>query len=59
MLRSATWPVQAENWTLDLVRSTPYRRFMKSHSNLKDLPVGTAKGLKVRPLVRGIERDIS
>lgn len=38
---------EAQNWTLDLLRSTPQRRFMKSHANLKGLPVGAAKGLKV------------
>lgn len=43
----ATSPAQAQNWTLDLLRSTPQRRFMKSHANLKGLPVGAAKGLKV------------
>ena len=39
--------VQAKNWTLETLRSTPKRRFMKSHANLKDLPVGSAQGLKV------------
>lgn len=38
---------QAKNWTLDTLKSTPNRRFMKTHANLKDLPAGTAKGLKV------------
>lgn len=42
---------QAQNWTLDLLKSTPNRRFMKSHANVKDLPVGAAKGLKVMPSV--------
>lgn len=39
--------VQAKRWTLDTLKSTPDRRFMKTHANLKDLPAGTAKGLKV------------
>ena len=39
--------VEAKNWTLETLRSTPKRRFMKSHANLKDLPVGSAQGLKV------------
>eukprot|EP00904_Undaria_pinnatifida_P003266 jgi/Undpi1/12940/HiC_scaffold_7.g02606.m1 len=38
---------EAKNWTLDALRSTPNRRFMKTHANLNDLPAGTAKGLKV------------
>ncbi|CAM9840149.1 unnamed protein product [Ascophyllum nodosum] len=38
---------EAKNWTLETLRSTPKRRFMKSHANLKDLPVGSAQGLKV------------
>lgn len=38
---------QALNWTMEKIRSTPNRRFMKSHANLKELPVGKAKGLKV------------
>lgn len=42
-----TYP-QAQNWTLEALKSSPDRRFMKSHANLKDLPVGSAKGLKVR-----------
>eukprot|EP00904_Undaria_pinnatifida_P003267 jgi/Undpi1/12941/HiC_scaffold_7.g02607.m1 len=33
--------------TLDELKSTPNRRFMKTHANLHDLPAGTAKGLKV------------
>ena len=43
----ARQPAQAQNWTIDSLRSTPQRRFMKSHANLKQLPVGAAKGLKV------------
>lgn len=39
--------VEAQSWTLDELRSTPNRRFMKTHANLKDLPAGAAKGLKV------------
>ncbi|CAN0122078.1 unnamed protein product [Scytosiphon promiscuus] len=39
--------LEARNWTLEKLKSTPNRRFMKSHANLKDLPVGSAKGLKV------------
>ena len=38
---------QAVNCTLEKIKSTPNRRFMKSHANLKELPVGRAKGLKV------------
>ncbi|CAN0329358.1 unnamed protein product [Pylaiella littoralis] len=38
---------EAQNWTLEALKSTPNRRFMKSHANLKDLPAGCAKGLKV------------
>eukprot|EP00904_Undaria_pinnatifida_P003263 jgi/Undpi1/12938/HiC_scaffold_7.g02604.m1 len=38
---------EAKNWTLDALKSTPDRRFMKTHARLKDLPVGTATGLKV------------
>ncbi|CAM9623306.1 unnamed protein product, partial [Ectocarpus sp. 8 AP-2014] len=38
---------EAQNWTLDKLKSTQNRRFMKSHANLTDLPVGSAKGLKV------------
>lgn len=32
---------------MEKINSTPNRRFMKSHANLKELPVGKAKGLKV------------
>ncbi|CAM9126316.1 unnamed protein product [Hapterophycus canaliculatus] len=39
--------LEAKNWTLETLKSTPTRRFMKSHANLKDLPVGSAKGVKV------------
>ena len=39
---------QAQGWTLEKIKSNPGRRFIKSHANLKQLPVGTAKGLKVR-----------
>ena len=51
--RATVWPAlaispaQAQNWTLDELRSTPNRRFMKTHANIKDLPAGAAKGLKV------------
>lgn len=38
---------QAQGWTLETIMSTPDKRFIKSHANLKQLPVGTAKGLKV------------
>ncbi|CAN0428112.1 unnamed protein product, partial [Ectocarpus sp. 13 AM-2016] len=38
--------------------STPNRRFFKSHSNLKQLPVGSAKGLKVIYVARN-PKDVS
>lgn len=38
---------QAKGWTLDKIKANPEKRFFKSHANLKQLPVGTAKGLKV------------
>ena len=38
--------IQAKNWTLDRLKSTPDRRFMKTHANLSDLPAGAAKGVK-------------
>ncbi|CAM9660288.1 unnamed protein product [Ectocarpus sp. 12 AP-2014] len=38
---------EAKGWTLETIKSTPDRRFMKTHANLKNLPAGSAKGLKV------------
>lgn len=38
---------EAKHWTLDALKSTANRRFMMTHANLKDLPAGSAKGLKV------------
>lgn len=41
---------QAQGWTMEAIKSTPDKRFFKSHANLKQLPVGSAKGLKVTHL---------
>ncbi|CAN0199736.1 unnamed protein product [Scytosiphon promiscuus] len=49
---------EAQGWTLDTINSTPNRRFFKSHSNLKQLPVGSAKGLKVIYVARN-PKDVS
>lgn len=43
--------IQAKHWTLDALKSTANRRFMMTHANLKDLPAGSAKGLKVGVLL--------
>ncbi|CAN0436574.1 unnamed protein product [Pylaiella littoralis] len=49
---------QAQGWTMETIKSTPHRRFLKSHANLKQLPVGTAKGLKVIYVARN-PKDVS
>ncbi|CAM9357066.1 unnamed protein product [Ascophyllum nodosum] len=47
LVYTSTVGPEAVNCTLEKIKSTPNRRFMKSHANLKELPVGRAKGLKV------------
>eukprot|EP00752_Nemacystus_decipiens_P013824 g12273.t1 len=49
---------EAQGWTLEAIKSSPNRRFLKSHANLKQLPVGTAKGLKVIYVARN-PKDVS
>ncbi|CAM9568921.1 unnamed protein product [Ectocarpus fasciculatus] len=49
---------EAQGWTLEKIRSTPNRRFFKSHANLKQMPVGSAKGLKVIYVARN-PKDVS
>eukprot|EP00903_Cladosiphon_okamuranus_P008699 g8335.t1 len=49
---------EAQGWTLEKIKSSPDRRFMKSHANLKLLPVGKAKGLKVIYVARN-PKDVS
>ncbi|CAM9593461.1 unnamed protein product [Ectocarpus sp. 12 AP-2014] len=49
---------EAQGWTLEKIKSTPNKRFFKSHSNLKQLPVGSAKGLKVIYVARN-PKDVS
>ena len=39
-----------KKWIPQASKSTPDRRFMKSHTNLKDVSSGTAKSLKVNGL---------
>lgn len=38
---------QAPGWTLDKINLNVERRFFKTHANLKDIPAGSARGLKV------------
>eukprot|EP00903_Cladosiphon_okamuranus_P015917 g14702.t1 len=49
---------EAQCWTLEKIKSNPGKRFFKSHANLKQLPVGTAKGLKVIYVARN-PKDVS
>ncbi|CAB1115455.1 AST [Ectocarpus sp. CCAP 1310/34] len=49
---------EAKGWTLEKIKSNPERRFFKSHANLKQLPVGTAKGVKVIYVARN-PKDVS
>ncbi|CAN0059913.1 unnamed protein product, partial [Choristocarpus tenellus] len=42
----------APGWTLDLLNSTTKRRFFKTHANVKDLPAGSAPGVKVIYIAR-------